>query len=127
MTPHVEHPKRKSVTGLLLRVGVFALLEILGLTIFPFLMSWSGLMVAAALGTFAAAAVATNVSAAPVVVSSYNYRRYRLREGCGTRKGSRCSSERTLSGASLATNSGSITSGTSSSIAVIGRPIRSPQ
>lgn len=48
--------------SVILRVGVFALIEILGLSLFPVAIHWAGLLVAAALGTFAAAAIANTIA-----------------------------------------------------------------
>jgi membrane protease YdiL (CAAX protease family) len=56
-------PVHTSKWGLILRVGVFAFLEIAGLNVFAtLLMPVGGYLVAAALGTFAAAAVANAVA-----------------------------------------------------------------
>ena len=52
----------KDKLGLILKVGLYIFLVILGLFIFPFTMQLGGVFIAAAMGTFAAAAVANAVS-----------------------------------------------------------------
>ncbi len=55
----MSDPAKPSKFGLIARAGVFALIGILGLTLFPpLMMPVAGYVVAAALGTFAAAALA---------------------------------------------------------------------
>src|SRR5436190_6410995 len=48
--------------GLVLKVGLYVFLAILGLMFFPLALQWGGMMIAAAMGTFAAAAVANAVT-----------------------------------------------------------------
>jgi membrane protease YdiL (CAAX protease family) len=56
-------PVKHSKFGILLRVGIFALIEILGLYLFgPLMLPVAGYFVAAALSTFAAAAVANTIA-----------------------------------------------------------------
>jgi len=56
-------PGRPSKVGVLLRVGIFAFLEIAGMSIIsPLMYPVAGYLVAAALGTFAAAAIANTIA-----------------------------------------------------------------
>src|SRR5882724_5359680 len=48
--------------GLVLKVGLYVFLAIVGLMFFPLALQWAGIMIAAAMGTFAAAAVANAVT-----------------------------------------------------------------
>ena len=64
--PKLDQPKldqpRLDKLGLVLRVGLFAMVAWFGMNLFPWMMMpVTGLMVAAALGTFAAAAVASAI------------------------------------------------------------------
>ena len=56
----VTLPKEK--LGLILRVGLYIFLAIVGLMVFPLALQMGGVLIAAAMGTFAAAAVANAVS-----------------------------------------------------------------
>ncbi len=59
----MDEARAKSRLGVILRVGVFAFLEIAGLTVIPpLMMPVGGLFAAAALGTFASAAIANAVA-----------------------------------------------------------------
>jgi uncharacterized protein len=59
--PNREDPRKLDRLSLILRIGAYAFLAIICMAFLPLLFLWSGQLVTAALGTFAAAAIANAV------------------------------------------------------------------